>query len=944
MHRIPFRLARAADPVGPASAALVEVEGDGAGPLADFLARLEPGRGATPFRVAGGFLVVLGPGREDPGPGPIRLRSPGGNLYLPVDAELVPPLLDDEVAALTRATGLVFLPGGRVLGFDPAEPVDPADLVAAARVPGPSGWQPFPDRPARVEVLREIHRDPPTSAAAAILAAPGEDPPAGGEANPDAGPEADAAGVGVEAPARPDARGVMASLAGRAALGMGQGLVRLGAMLGNVGLARLGARWAAEAAGRVPRLSETLFGRQEGAIRELLRQFRSGEVDRALRHALPLGGAEGPGSGMPARPSQATRLPARDPRYSLAALLGQGGWGPASAWLVADDLQDELRRAYLAAADAAEAAGDFRRAALIHGRLLGDLRRAAGLLERGGLFHDAAVLYRDRLQAPREAARCLEAAGATDQALRLLRDGRFHAEAGDLLRRLGDEDAAVAEYAEAAGQLATGMARDHLAAGDLLRTRAGRSDLALPYYADGWRCRLSSNAVPCLLRMVRLHADEAAGGAILERVGEAEAWFERMPSGAGASSFFNDIAAVAELPRLAAFRDELRDRALLGLAGQLRRGVEVGGRAGTLTSALLGSWSGWPPDVVADARHAVGSAGPAIARARPAPRRIRLEPFGRVAACGHAPGSGSLLLGFEGLDRAWIVRVEVETGAVQTLPADRIPPPRALSVSPEGDVVVALTGGRTLECRIWSFDARTGAWGVGPPIDVAADEGSPTDPDRPCFLTPIHRLGDQSIFGAGLGPGPLPIHQIRGCHSNVLTRLRIHGEGAWSACLSARPARDGWALVVAEDPHWILVGPSDTTLATYRPGWTPAEGSPVSWLAVDSRHLEVAGINDAGEACWTRLDLAGGEPCRTSKSRRGGEDRYQAGVMLSPGRVAAIRRSRVEWLRAGPPTFQLAGDADHDLASVVAGFSNDRTRELVIVGSDGTLACVPLPG
>src|SRR5262249_57821761 len=99
--------------------------------------------------------------------------------------------------------------------------------------------------------------------------------------------------VGTESP-RPDEDGLASPWAGKAALGAGKGLARLGQALGSGKLAGLGAGLIGKALSLAPRLSEELLGRQAAALRDLLREFREGDVDRALRRALPL---QAPGQG-----------------------------------------------------------------------------------------------------------------------------------------------------------------------------------------------------------------------------------------------------------------------------------------------------------------------------------------------------------------------------------------------------------------------------------------------------------------------------------------------------------------------------------------------------------------------------------------------------------------------------------------------------------------------
>src|SRR3954451_6305853 len=105
--KVAFHLRRRPEPE-PASAGLLESEAVEA--ALDLASSLGLDRTPPIYRVAGGFLLKLDEGREPP-IGPIRLRNLAENLYLPVDAELVPALLDDEAWGLTRDLGLIFLPG-----------------------------------------------------------------------------------------------------------------------------------------------------------------------------------------------------------------------------------------------------------------------------------------------------------------------------------------------------------------------------------------------------------------------------------------------------------------------------------------------------------------------------------------------------------------------------------------------------------------------------------------------------------------------------------------------------------------------------------------------------------------------------------------------------------------------------------------------------------------
>jgi hypothetical protein len=64
------------------------------------------------YPVADGFLLKLQAPTTASYPGTIRLRGLADDLLIPVDAELVPTLHDDEARGLVRDRGLIFLPRG----------------------------------------------------------------------------------------------------------------------------------------------------------------------------------------------------------------------------------------------------------------------------------------------------------------------------------------------------------------------------------------------------------------------------------------------------------------------------------------------------------------------------------------------------------------------------------------------------------------------------------------------------------------------------------------------------------------------------------------------------------------------------------------------------------------------------------------------------------------
>ena len=803
-------------------------------------------------------------------------------------------------------------------------------LVTADRREG-GDWRPFPDRPDRPDRLREIALEPPENGSGEDLFESGTDP----------------AGIGSEGPPRPEQAGGASTLAGKAAVNAGKGLIGLGTLLGIKALADLGARWIGQAVERVPRLTEAMLGRQEGALRELLRQFREGDVDQALRHALPLGGQGGRGG----LPSGDGKLPTVDPTYSLQSLLGSGR-GPTGIWFGGFDVQAELAKEYRKAADEAERRGDFRRAAYIHGKLLNDFATAAHLLSRAGLHRDAAFLYLHRLKDIPAAARAFEAAGEVDRALGLYRQKQLHAEAGDLLRRVGEEEAAIQEYVVAADLLARASRQGRLAAGDLLRDRARRPDLAMDFYAQGWRDRPSSNAVACGLRMATIFADRGEAPTLLELVDEADAVFLRPGLDGPAGEFYNALAALADREALAEARDDLRDRALMGLAAKLRQSVATPGRSGQIASTYLGRNRAWSADLVEDANHALKAAFDLEHQRRRLARQIvgsysmgeprRIDVGGGVvsAAC-HAMITGEVFLGFE---TGEVYRVDVARGEVARLDNDHLPV-SSLAVDAEGRTLVMLLGEGSGEMRLVHRARVPGSTGWTRQVRVIDGPGD-------FWLTQVMTAGHGQFLGVWNGEELVLMGGV-----GVLTSLprlpmpflKTEPHAALLIPPSTGDPLRG-TILIHDGPDVCHVDFQGRMLRRRYLGWRPTllEGLtlrsvPLAWLPIDPERIELAGLDREGVARWSSLTINDTELIRTSNNLSTGGSAYAATTLVRAGLVAGVGGSGIHWLRCGPQAFTMVGSTVPVARSPMACFPSYRTGELVVVCIDGTLVCVPIP-
>jgi tetratricopeptide (TPR) repeat protein len=865
--------------------------------------------------VAGGFLAVLTQPTSAALPGAVRLRRLVPNLFLPADADLEPDLLDDEAAGLVRERGLLFLPGGRVLEFDPDRPVPLASLVR----PGPirrRDWRSLPEGPVQAEKLREVLLTPQGETADVIVGEGGE-------------------GIAEEEP-RPEGTGPLTNAAAALGAGLGKGLVWLGNLLRWRGLARVGANLVRAAAERVPRLLEDVLGRQETALRQLLKDFRDGNLDRALRRALPLGG---PGGSRGSVPSQHAILPTHNPRFSLRDLLANGS-GPASIWYGGLDVQELLAEEYRKAAQEAARRGDHRRAAFIYAKLLQQHRLAADALMRGGFYHEAAVVYLEKLNDVLTAGRAFESACEFDRAIELYRSRSAHLQAGDLLRKIGEEEQALEEYLLAARELVRQQG-DYLAAGNLLLERACHSDLALDYFRTGWQRRPAGSPVPCLLRLLELTAPDRERGPFREAVASAREYFARHGSDTEAAAFCNALVPLAQSHFPAAEAEDFRDCALVGLAERLRIRAGAETRPGTVVSALLGQSSLWPAAVVNDAEVAFKAAlrEPRSAGHSTCHPALQLGDGQILSAC-CAPQTGRVFVGFEDGQMA---EFDSMTGRRCRLLGPSRASVRATATDLDGRFFLAITAeGDAREItssedeghdhrhdlwrrRVLSEPAEGLSpvqWGGAEPAYAAWDER------RIQFLVGRHMVAIGELTANEIGCGSIRDVHLVGVRSGggISEGCVVFDDTDLYWCPRFRPPARSVPLEWASAPRKSCLNPQTVLLQSLS----------------DRLLISVLRVREGGRVHLYRVLLADDKP---GPARRfdGLDEGYLAAALVGPDRVAAVRRDGVHWLRPTLHGLPRVSMTAAPLPEIVACFHSLLTAELLLLTHDGWLLRVPVP-
>ncbi len=895
--KLPLRLAKL-DPPAPADAAVLFAHDP-----AD-LVRLctQFPMFPTVFRVAGGFLLFAN-GPTWPA-GVVKLRRLGGDLFVPADAELLPRLLPDEIVGLTQTTGLVVLVD-TVLAFDPTHPLRPGEWLRPARVRR-EAWQSFPLPSDRAERLTAIERPAPPDEAAEIL----------NEGRPDTSPHPD--------DARPPAGSLVDRARAGAALRAGQFLAWVGKQLSAPGLGKLGGKMARGAVERVPRLTEKILGAQEAALREVLRQLQSGDIEKALKRA-PIAVADPAASGAA---SASTDLSNRDPRFSLGALLAGGG---GASWLGGGDVWNQLAAEYRKLAEDAARRGDARRAAYLYGVLLRDVRSAANALVAGGYFREAGVLFRDKLGDLPAAAAAFERAGDYDEAVRLYERQEDYHLAAELFRRIGDEDRAVAYYERAADRM-----KNHgqwLAAGTLLRTKLGRQHPATECFRRGWRTN-GPDAQTCGQRCVDDFLAAEDWPAFDDLLAEAAEAFVP-PRDKEAATFFNHVLHVGHLVLPADRHAAVKDRVKLLFADHLRGGGSVR-QATEKARTLFAPKGGWTGPRLRDAEYA--AAAGAKRNEFVAPPSVS-PPAGSVTAVLSIRLTRDLLLAVD--DRVFLWKAATSERTCVARGVGRV---IGLAASPDGSVIYVLSAvpdGVALGCSVhaqgplqrggysphgeWRSSDGGADWSLLPHVEFRDGE--------PVVL--LARAAERvELRGYFLQATTTRAEQayLWGSPPYLFERVSPTEYWEWDEVFCRRvdgPRTTRWATNVVPAP----------------PAGSPLRGPLLDWLVTADRELLVACVTGGGVLVRATFTTDAHNIPSTSTADLEGVS-VVAACFRGPQRLAtATTGNEIVWVHAGGPrliTYHYTSKF-HLPSPIIFLAAGSSAAEVLAVTADGSVVRVPAP-
>ena len=461
--------------------------------LAETATRLSLVPRSSEDRRPAGLLAVPAEGSK-PGSTPAGLayKLLGGRLFVPIDAQLHPPVTDAELKNLCPWKAALFHPAFGLSAFEEESALHVWDLLEPA-VERAANWNCAVAGPmASPELQATVLAQPPTR----------ED--MFGDASNEIGTDSPADLPA--APGEPGADPLSESRRNLKRMFM-RGLEKFLEQFPDTGSRKswvnAAENWVSKHMQRIDAQLEQLRNKELHRLLHLLET----DPEAGLRHAIPMNSFPHRGIAPPGG-----HLGSHSLNFDPQNIGGR----PADFWNVPLNMQEVLRRRYREMADREMQLGRHRRAAYIYAELLGDLVSAAHTLKKGRLFREAALLYDEHLHNPLEAAHCLAEAGLLQEAVEKYEKLGRWLEAAELHERLGNTEAAAAALRRVVDE---GLAQnDYLAAAKLIEERLHSPDEAVEVLRKAWPG--SHQAVASVGALLSMLARLGRHDAALERVVE----------------------------------------------------------------------------------------------------------------------------------------------------------------------------------------------------------------------------------------------------------------------------------------------------------------------------------------------------------------------------------------------------------------------------------------
>ncbi len=473
--------------------------------------------------------------------------------------------------------------------------------------------------------------------------------------------------------------------------------------------------------------------------------------------------------------------------------------------------------------------------------------------------------------------------------------------------------------------------------------------------------------------MAKLYAGSDSPERLLDLVGQADSYLTTAEASL-AGQFFNGIAELADNPNLTGLRDDLRDRALLGIASKMRQWAGESIAPGRIVSVLMGQSSAWPPPIVSDAAFAAKCESQRVTRTK-ATGMISVAPTIRggnpvVTATCWAPETGEIFLGFASGE---IVCYRPSSGEVAPLPVGpflgnvtiygdavsgtslfRGDPITCLATNAKAQLVVALSQkDDSKTARLMSFAQR-------PNSGYVLRESRSIPVSGRAWLSSVlthkgHHVavstGEVVQLLSGAALVPMDHMAFHAAPSDVYTEFSYP---PYVVGLLLPRLMEIGALLLGGGFAWPLNKLQDDGSRAHRIlrlGWTPGipEGSslqnpPLSMLQTSDSDLELAGITKEGCLYWSRIRFAETDKTEvhTDCTQWPHHEGYLAMSIIKSGVVVGVKKGRVEWLRSTSEKLAVKSETKIDFPSPVSCYPHYPTNELVLISSEGTVARIPM--
>src|SRR5262249_14911581 len=217
------------------------------------------------------------------------------------------------------------------------------------------------------------------------------------------------------------------------------------------------------------------------------------------------------------------------------------------------------------------------------------------------------------------------------------------------------------------------------------------------------------------------------------------------------------------------------------------------------------------------------------------------------------------------------------------------------------------------------------------------------------WLTSVLPWGVDWLVGLGDGHDLLIVEAVSGTPLGVGPLLPPPGEAPTAAILlplgsNQGPADDRIAVFTHDGSRWILVDVEGHLLGRSEPAWRPAGAGPrhapastPSWRH-DPPWLNLVGLDQHGAVYATSFDLANDRPDLRELPGATTDGGYLAATLCGTNAVVAVSPPRVDWLSSRRDRLQPTHSLNVRLPSTIACFPTGLPQEILVVGSEGSLA------